>query len=398
MHKTNAVLFIVLGLLLAGCGSEEGPDVTENSAPATWEKTIGGDEFERANAVVPAPGGGYVIAGVIGLGNATDVYLVKIDNDGEVLWERSIGGSGADETQSLIRTADGGYLVAGNTYSMGYGGSDAYMLKVDESGYKTWDGAYGVTADDMGAFASPVGGGYLLAGTIQGRDPDTGSLLLVHTSASGTLLLKDISTGDMGVMAYAGAATNDGGVIIVGTVATGITLNPSVYLLKIDQDGAMVWENSFGGSTLIDPWAITPVSDGFVIAGDVRADVFADSDTYLAKVDDSGNLMWQKSFYSDHPDEFHAVSATADGGLIVAGWTQATIIRGTDVYLVKTLADGTLQWERTFGGESFDEAYGVTTTPEGGYLVVGRTASFGTGGGDVYVIKTDSQGRVVPSP
>ena len=78
--------------------------------------------------------------------------------------------------------------------------------------------------------------------------------------------------------------------------------------------------------------------------------------------------------------------------MILAGWTQAAIIRGSDAYLVKTTADGIVEWERTYGGDSFDEAFGVTTTPESGFLVVGRTS--GAGHGDFYVIKTDSEGLV----
>lgn len=396
MHRTVPVLGIVLCLFVAGCGGDKKSEITDSPAPATWEESIGGDEFERADVIVPAAGGGYVIAGTISLGDATDVYIVKVDNDGAVSWERSIGGTGLDEPGSLVATPDGGYLLAGSTNSMGYGGLDAYLVKLDASGNKSWENAYGGAANDDGVFASAVADGYLLAGSTTPTDASGPSPVLVHINPSGTLRERDLRSGSEGVQLYAGAVTADGGAILVGTDARGEHSFPEVYLLRTNADGDVVWENSYGGDVVIHSSAIAPTSDGYVIAGHISADSLSDIDAYVAKLDGSGILLWQKTLYSDHPDAFQGVCIDGNGSIVLAGWTQAKLIRGSDVYLVKTTAGGTMVWERTFGGDSFDEAYGVTTTPEGGYLVVGRTASFGTGGGDFYVIKTDAQGKVEP--
>jgi hypothetical protein len=380
MRRTLPTILVVFSLLIAGCGGSKKDDVTDSGALPTWEKTIGGEEFERANAIIAAPGGGYVVAGTIGPSDGSDVYLVKIDANGEIVWERTIGGSGLDEVFSLVATSDGGYLLAGNTNSMGYGEVDSYLLKVDGSGNKVWDHAYGGSGDDRSVFATSLGDtGYIVAGTDQ----------------TGTLIER-IIRGEGAADVYAGAATSDGGAIIACVDPSSGHTFADVYLIKLDATGAVLWENTYGGEMAIRPRSIAPVGQDYIIAGDVSSSVDAKSNAYLARVDGSGNVVWEQTFGSNQHDELHCVVPTTDGGFILAGWTLAAIIRGSDAYLVKTSAAGVVEWERTFGGDSFDEGYGVATTSEGGYLLVGRTASFGTGGGDFYLIKTDAMGEVAP--
>jgi hypothetical protein len=394
MRRIHSALFITVSLLLAACGGDKNPGLDGNKSPATWAKTVGGDEFEQANAIVSVPGGGYLIAGTIGLGEAMDVYLVKINGDGAVLWEQSIGGSGLDDALSLTKTADGGYLIAGSTSSIGYGEVDAYLLKVDATGDKVWEHAYGGSADDNAVFAAPLADGYVVMGSALGIDASSTKVVIITTDPIGQLRERQVAGGDGAAEAYAGAATSDGGAIVAGVSQIDGHTYPDVYLLRLGADGGVLWESTYGGDRAIRPLSIASVSGGFAIAGDVIESGMSESNAYLAKIDNSGNLLWEQTFGSNHNDELHCVVPTDDGGFILAGWTLATLARGTDAYLVKTDASGNVLWERTFGGDSFDEAFGVVPTPEGGYLLVGRTASFGTGGGDFYLIKTDAMGQV----
>jgi len=68
------------------------------------------------------------------------------------------------------------------------------------------------------------------------------------------------------------------------------------------------------------------------------------------------------------------------------------VFRGSDVYLLKTDANGDVLWSRTYGGRGEDMAYSIQQTPDGGYIIAGVTSSFGAGGGDVYLLKTDANG------
>lgn len=88
-----------------------------------------------------------------------------------------------------------------------------------------------------------------------------------------------------------------------------------------------------------------------------------------------------------------SVQQTDDGGYVVAGVTRSQG-EGGDVYLIKTDAEGNVEWERTFGGPHLDRGIDVQATPDGGYVVVGDTESFGAGEKDVFLIKTDPDGEV----
>ena len=397
-RRISPITLVAVSLLIAGCGGDERDDVTDSEVPLTWTKSVGGEGFQQANAIVAAPGGGYIIAGFVGLGNSSDAYLVKISTDGDIIWEQTIGGSGFDSVSSIVATSDGGYLLAGSTNSFGYGGLDSYLLKVDASGNKVWEKAYGGSDDDYAVFACPIGDGYLVAGNAVGIEVSSTNVVLVRTDATGALRERNVRGDRSGAEAYAGAATADGGAIIAGIDPSSGHAFADVYLIRLDNTVSIRWENTYGGTSSIRPRSIAPAGEDYIIAGDIRSSAVGESDAYLAKVSGSGTVIWEQTFVSNHDDELHCAVQASDGGFVLAGWTQAVIIRGSDAYLVKASATGVIEWERTFGGESFDEAFGVTTTAEGGYILVGRTASFGTDGGDFYLIKTDAMGEVTPEP
>jgi hypothetical protein len=85
---------------------------------------------------------------------------------------------------------------------------------------------------------------------------------------------------------------------------------------------------------------------------------------------------------------------TSDGGYIVAGYTNSFGAGELDIFLIKTDAKGNVQWAKTYGGTNFDNAYSVQQTSDGGYIVVGYTASFGAGESDIFLIETDAKGNI----
>src|SRR5207247_781050 len=108
------------------------------------------------------------------------------------------------------------------------------------------------------------------------------------------------------------------------------------------------------------------------------------------KTDTIGDTLWTKTFGGIYDDEALFVNQTTDGGYIIAGWTSSFGAGGwDDVYLVRTDANGDSLWTKTYGGVNGDVAWSVQQTTDGGFIITGGTSSFGSGGYDVYLIKTD---------
>jgi regulation of enolase protein 1 (concanavalin A-like superfamily) len=158
---------------------------------------------------------------------------------------------------------------------------------------------------------------------------------------------------------------------------------------------AVQWQKTFGGSNNDHGYSIQQTSDGgYIIAGETWSfGAGTYPNVYLLKIDSAGNMQWQKTFGGSGWDRGWSVQQTSDDGYIVAGDTYSPGVDEGDIYLVKTDSDGNLIWHKTFGGSKCDWEGKVRQTTDGGYIIAGSTSSFGAGRDDVYLIKTDPNGN-----
>lgn len=153
------------------------------------------------------------------------------------------------------------------------------------------------------------------------------------------------------------------------------------------------WEKYFGGWDIEIGYSVQPTTDyGYIIAG--YTGTFGGPEyLLLIKTDNFGNQQWSKTFGGEGQNRGHCVRQTSDGGYIITGTTEMHGGNGgNDVWLIKTLPNGGEEWSKTFGGSGDDEGWCVRSTADGGYIVVGTTSSFGAGVHDVYLIKTLADG------
>ncbi len=155
----------------------------------------------------------------------------------------------------------------------------------------------------------------------------------------------------------------------------------------------ITFERTYGGADSDQGNAVQQTQDdGYIIAGSTRSFGAGEYDVYLIKTDSLGDTLWTKTYGGTNWDKGQSVQQTQDGGYIIAGWTQSFGSGVSDVYLIKTDASGDTVWTKAYGGPNSDEGFSVRQTMDGGYIIVGRTTSYGAGDIDVYLIKTDSSG------
>lgn len=154
--------------------------------------------------------------------------------------------------------------------------------------------------------------------------------------------------------------------------------------------------STYGGLRYEEGSSIAVTFDkGFIMVGSTGSFGLGNSDIYIVKADSNGNYEWSKSYGGPQSDIGLSVKQTSDSGFVIAGYTNSFGAGGYDVYILKTDRLGDTLWTKTFGGTDWDLGYEVVQTLDGGYAIVGETYSFGLGDNDMYLIRIDSNGDLL---
>ena len=317
-------------------------------------------------------------------------------NGPDVQWEKTFGGSGWDYGNSVQQTTDGGFIIAGGTEPFGAGSRDVYLIKTDPNGNLQWQKTFGGSDSDSGSSVQQTtDGGFIIAGGTRSFGAGGDDVYLIKTDPNGNLQWQKTFGGSYWDEGHSVQQTADGGYIIAGyyTYSFGEKFYSDVYLIKTDPNGNLQWEKTFDGSDWDEGHSVQQTADGgYIVAGFYRYffDDGSYSDVYLIKTDPNGNLQWEKTFGGISYDKGYSVQQTTDCGFIITGFTNSFGAGSSDVYLIKTNSDGNSVWQRTFGGIGYDEGHSVQQTADGGYIIAGDTSA---GGGDVYLIKLEPEDR-----
>jgi uncharacterized delta-60 repeat protein len=365
----------------------------------TWAKTYGSINDDRARAIQQTSDGGYIVAGYINFppevadGAFGDFGVLKLDVSGAVEWQKTYGKvyfpSGASE---ILETIDKGYIVA--VYASSFGG-DIWVLKLDASGVTQWQKTYGGTGWDVPyAIQQTTDGGYILAGSTFSFGTN-GDVWILKLQADGDIDWEKTYGGEAWDIASSIRQTADGGYIVAGATSSFGARSGDAWVLKLDASGAVQWQKTYGSTDYESAYSIQQTADGgYIVVGSIIYDEPPHSDIWILQLDMYGNIQWQKTYGGTNYEAAHSIQQTEDGGYIVGGYTASFGAGNDDVWVLKLDANGTITWQKTYGGSGLDQAMSIQQGTDGGYIVAGLTDSFGAGRNDVFVLKLDANGNI----
>jgi hypothetical protein len=308
-----------------------------------WEKSYGGKHAEYLFDAIPTPDYGFILAGSSlskKTGNKTednrgdlDYWVWKMDEKGDLDWQKSLGGSGQDLLKTVVLTNDGGFLLAGFSHSNegldkrenSRDQSDFWIVKLNAKGGEEWQKTIGGNGqDDLTAVVRTRDGGFVIGGS----------------SAS-----EPSKTGDKTVPHYGGL---------------------DYWVLKLDKDGKIVWQQSFGGKYNDELRSIALTQDGGLLlggssnspeSGNKTQKHLGESDYWIIKLDKDGNEQWQKTIGSTGDDQLYVVHTTQDGHYLLGGNSnsetgddkRSSNENGTDSWVIKLDKDNKdILWQETY--------------------------------------------------
>lgn len=345
----------------------------------SWQHTYGGAADEQVMDAVQTTDGGYLLVGytfsddgqVSGQHGNEDLWVVKTNAAGVFIWQRALGGSASERGYAAAVTSDGGYILAGTATDQGgdvaniIGDGDIWMVKLDAAGTIDWESTYGGTNLDEPRAIVETDGGFIVAGY---TESDDGQVIGYHGS------------GDL-------------------------------WVFKTSPSGALIWQNTLGGTDTDEALGMRNTSDnGVIISGSSKSSNgnltqnFGNTDVWLVKLSDAGALQWQNG-YGHTGDEYATdVLQGADGGyLFIAASNsiggQVTQNAGNyDFWLGRANPNGVLIGETSYGGSGDDIPHALQQTIDGGFAIAGYTVSDNgsitapLGGSDQWVVKTSDTG------
>lgn len=392
------------GYIVAGYTTSNDGDLSENNGNKSfwvikinslgktiWQKNYGRGYFEQVYDIVQTSDGGYLFVGgavspdVSGnvTPNTSDCLVSKLNPSGDVVWEKIFGGSLNDTAYSLTQTRDGGFILAGSSdsasrgLSRNHGMSDFWVIKFDLTGNIVWEQLYGGSDIDMArSIIQTYDGAYLIAGSTW--SDNTGDVSGFHSS---------------------------------------IGRNSDYWIVKLDQDGKILWQRSLGSSGNEEAMSIKEISaGGYIVAGWTSAENNLSSldgditgrlgmkDYWVVKITQSGKIAWQRCLGGSSHDAAYNIEQTPDNEYIVAGWTTSTDGNvtlkhgGEDAWIVRLNDDGKLIWQKCLGGKYDERAYAIALPDEKGVAVAGTSqgndgdVTENHGGLDFWVVKLLFQG------
>ncbi len=320
----------------------------------SWEKIYGTKDDTYATSLYQTHDEGYVVCGNRYYEAAADdlgVFILKITSMGDVEWYRFFGGPddltmsyhNLKRCRSILQVTDGGYVMAGGT---GYGDL-GWITKLDGDGNVEWERTYGAEEESdrhfsISTLVQTADGGYMLAGRSG-----------FHQSSSS--FYPDILW--------------------------------DAHIVKLDSDGMVLWSKNYGEDEYDSISSIRQTEDGKYIAAGTTASYGAGkSDIWVLRIDEEGMIEWQKTFGSKYWEGGRDIRETEDGGYMLGGGIHMSF---SSAIVIKLDAEGNVLWDKTYGKRRYYADMSLEKT-DGNYAIIGHT--YTDGYEDIWILHVDAEG------
>ncbi|MHA2405383.1 MAG: Loki-CTERM sorting domain-containing protein [Candidatus Hermodarchaeia archaeon] len=257
-----------------------------------------------------------------------------------------------------------------------------------------WNKTYGGTGTDWGSSVIELsGGGFAVVGFTVNYGAGDNDAWLVRTDANGNHLWNQSYGGINSDTGTSVVEVAGGGFAICGETQSYGAGSKDMWLVRTDANGNHLWNQTFGGINSDQAHTLVVLSDGgFALAGITTSFGAGSNDAWLVRTDSSGTHMWNQTFGGTNGDLVSSLIEVS-GGFAFVGTTSSFGAGGEDIWLVRTDTSGNHLWNQTFGGSEDDEGYSVKALSGGGYVLAGATASYGHPEGDMYLARANNTGH-----
>ncbi|NYB51556.1 MAG: hypothetical protein HVN35_03185 [Methanobacteriaceae archaeon] len=362
----------------------------------TWIKTYGSSDNETGYMVINAIKNGYIALGSREISSDTEVYLMDLNTLGVTSRQNTFGGNGNDYGYSLRRALSGGYILIGKTNSYGLGNYDAWFVKVNEDMKPAYNVTYGGAGNDaVYSFKETKDSRYILAGNTTSFGSGSSDVYLLKVDPNGQMQWQQVFGGSGEEWGKSVLQSQNANYWILGSTNSYGSGGYDFYLVETNPEGSLIMNKTFGG--IGDDYGdsiVENVDGSFLLTGSTNSIGSGQFDALIIKTDQFGNEIWNKTFGGEKDDIVTFSRETADHGYLIIGNTNSFGSGKIDMFVMKTDRSGNIEWNKTFGGYGDDYASFILETADNGYLLIGTTTSTANGFKSIILVKMDSNGTV----
>lgn len=357
----------------------------------TWRRVYGAYDEERCIAVRAISSTEFILAGTTGSfgSGSSDIYLMNVDGSGNHQWSKTLGSEWIEQARDLRVLPDGGFIIAGTTNSGDNGGYDALLIRTNSDGEILWEKSFGGEDWDFFNQVKIVStGGFIIAGQTFSSGEPGGNAWLVRLDDEGEVIWERTLGGSGLHTGMSASEVPDNGFIIVGSLADGDTQG---FAARYGEEGEMIWVETYGGDSIDIATDVVVCQDGgFSIVGSTSS-YSPHMEAWHFKIDENGEEIWFHNWGQINDQESFEHYELSDGNYITIGYTKTSGGGGKDMFLLKSDSEGQFIFGRTFGGFYDDEGFGLDVLDDG-FICGGYSNSFGFGSSDYYLVRTGVDG------